>query len=39
LGDNRQASSDSRQWGILPAKNIVGQVWLRAWPLNMAKIF
>jgi len=39
LGDNLQASSDSRQWGILPAKNIVGQVWLRAWPLNMAKIF
>ena len=39
LGDNRQASSDSRQWGVLPADNIVGQVWLRAWPLSLAKIF
>lgn len=34
LGDNRAASSDSRRWGVLPARNIVGRVWLRGWPLN-----
>jgi len=39
LGDNRGASSDSRQWGILSRKNIIGQVWLRAWPFDTAKIY
>ncbi len=39
LGDNRNASSDSRQWGVLPEENIIGQVWLRAWPVNTAKVF
>jgi len=39
LGDNRQASSDSRQWGKLPGDNIIGRVWLRAWPFNTAKYF
>lgn len=34
LGDNRLASSDSRVWGILPKRDIVGKVWLRAFPLN-----
>jgi signal peptidase I len=36
LGDNRlpQASSDSREWGLLPRKNIVGKSWLRVIPLN-----
>ncbi len=33
LGDNRLASSDSRVWGILPQDNIVGKVWLRAFPV------
>ena len=33
LGDNRLASSDSRRWGALPEKNIIGRVFLRAWPL------
>ena len=39
LGDNRSASSDSRQWGALPRENIIGRVWLRAWPFDSAKIF
>lgn len=32
LGDNRNFSSDSRRWGVLPGENIVGRVFLRAWP-------
>ena len=32
LGDNRNFSSDSRRWGALPKKYIVGKVYVRAWP-------
>ncbi len=39
LGDNRQFSSDSRQWGTLPRNDIVGRVWIRAWPVAKATIF
>lgn len=39
LGDNRQFSSDSRYWGAVDKKFIVGKVWIRAWPFDSVKIF
>jgi len=39
LGDNRASSSDSRRWGVLPRKDIIGKVAVRAWPFTtFAKI-
>lgn len=32
MGDNRQQSSDSREWGPITFENIIGRVWLRYWP-------
>jgi len=34
LGDNRQHSSDSRDWGTAPKGSIIGKAWLRYWPIN-----
>ena len=34
LGDNRRASNDSRDWGPVPAENIVGRAWVSFWPLS-----
>ena len=34
LGDNRENSSDSRLWGTLPEKYIVGRAILVLWPLK-----
>jgi signal peptidase I len=34
LGDNRQASCDSRVWGPLPKRNIVGKVFAVWWPVS-----
>lgn len=33
LGDNREASSDSRRFGSIEKKAIVGKAWLVYWPL------
>ena len=32
LGDNRNNSSDSHNWGTLPKEKIVGKAWLSYWP-------
>ena len=33
-GDNRAHSCDSRAWGLVPRKNIIGKVVLTYWPLG-----
>lgn len=39
LGDNRVASSDSRYWGELDKKYIIGRAWIRALPLSKLQVF
>jgi signal peptidase I len=34
LGDNREASHDSRNWGTLKRGDIIGRVWIRPWPIG-----
>ena len=33
LGDNRNDSSDSHAWGLLPVENVIGKAILIYWPL------
>jgi signal peptidase I len=34
LGDHRQASTDSRCFGVVATNEVIGRAWLRFWPLN-----
>jgi signal peptidase I len=34
MGDNRGASCDSREWGPVPRKNLIGKVFAVYWPPN-----
>lgn len=38
LGDNRSASSDSHQWGVLERKFIIGKAYFAYWPLNQVEV-
>ena len=38
LGDNRNHSNDSRNFGPVPIENIIGRAWLSYWPLEDAGV-
>lgn len=38
FGDNRTHSFDSREWGSLQKKDIVGKAWVRYWPLSKLSV-
>jgi signal peptidase I len=38
MGDNRAGSSDSREWGFVPFKSIIGKSFFVYWPLDKIEI-
>ena len=38
MGDNRQNSSDSREWGFLKENDIIGKSFYVYWPLNTMRV-
>jgi signal peptidase I len=38
MGDNRKYSCDSRRWGTVPRKDIIGLVFATYWPLSRISV-
>ena len=39
LGDNRNFSLDSRNFGPVTRDSFIGRTWIRGWPFNRAEVF